>query len=342
MSPLLRLPLCAAFALFVAAPNAAIVAPAQAQIGISVSVGIAPPLLPVYAQPPIPGPGYIWTPGYWAWNGAGYYWVPGAWVLPPRIGVLWTPGYWGWSGGAYVFNPGYWGPTVGFYGGINYGFGYGGSGFAGGYWNNGAYNYNTAVTNVGNTHIGNTYNAPVTVNRTTNISNVSYNGQGGTTATPTPQQAAYAQQQHIPATAAQVQHQQAASNNPALSYAKNKGTPPIGATPRPGAFQGPGVTAAKPAAPLNAPANRNASAPGAKTSVVKTEPAPQVVKPGGQNPKAQGGPNAAHPEERPVQHAGPGPAGPHAVAVLGPHPGPRPPPGPHPAPHPQPQNRKHP
>jgi len=75
------------------------------------------------------------------------------------------------------------GPTVGFYGGINYGFGYGGVGFSGGYWNNGAFSYNTAVTNLSNTHIGNTYNAPVTINRTTNVTrNVSYNGgQGGTT-----------------------------------------------------------------------------------------------------------------------------------------------------------------
>src|SRR5262249_10222656 len=95
-----------------------------AQIGVSVSV--APPVLPVYGQPPIPGPGYLWTPGYWAWGPPGYYWVPGTWALPPRVGLLWTPGYWGWGGAGFVFHTGFWGPTVGFYGGINYGFGYGG------------------------------------------------------------------------------------------------------------------------------------------------------------------------------------------------------------------------
>ena len=53
---------------------------------------------------------------------------------PPRAGVLWTPGYWGFAGGVYAWHAGYWGPHVGFYGGINYGFGYGGVGFVGGEW----------------------------------------------------------------------------------------------------------------------------------------------------------------------------------------------------------------
>ena len=110
-------------------------------MGIGLSITIAPPLLLVYAQPPIPAPGYIWTPGYWAYGPYGYFWVPGTWVQPPAVGLLWTPGYWDWSNGVYVFNQGYWGPHVG-YGGINYGFGYGGVGYQGGYWNNGAFNNN--------------------------------------------------------------------------------------------------------------------------------------------------------------------------------------------------------
>src|SRR6266436_4850880 len=65
---------------------------ASAQVAISVT--IAPPELPVYEQPICPGDGYIWTPGYWAWDGddEDYYWVPGTWVIAPRIGYLWTPG----------------------------------------------------------------------------------------------------------------------------------------------------------------------------------------------------------------------------------------------------------
>ena len=64
---------------------------AYAQVGISVT--FAPPELPVYEQPLIPGEGYIWTPGYWAWSDddGDYYWVPGTWVMAPEPGLLWTP-----------------------------------------------------------------------------------------------------------------------------------------------------------------------------------------------------------------------------------------------------------
>jgi hypothetical protein len=303
-----------------AAPIVAFTQPARAQIGVSVS--IAPPALPVYAQPPIPGPGYIWTPGYWAWNGTGYYWVPGTWVQPPTVGVLWTPGYWGWSGGAFGWNAGFWGASVGFYGGINYGFGYGGAGYSGGYWNNGAFNYNTGANNIGNTHIGNTYNGPVTINRTTNISNVSYNGgQGGTAATPTAAQQAYASQQHIPPTQAQVEHQQTASNNPALSYANNKGVPPIGATSKPGEFQGAGVTSA------------TAAGKGPAGQTVGTSP---NKGPTGQNLGAS--PNKAPPAPHVEEHAAPHPAtAPHPAPV--PHPAAAPHPVPHPVPHVAPRPR---
>ena len=119
-----------------------------ASIAVGVSVGIAPPPIPVYAQPVCPGPGYLWTPGYWAYDPAGgYYWVPGTWVMAPAPGLLWTPGYWGWGGAAFVWHAGCWGSHVGFYGGINYGFGYLGVGFVGGEWRGGTFFYNRAVTN---------------------------------------------------------------------------------------------------------------------------------------------------------------------------------------------------
>ena len=84
-------------------------AASYAQVGISVT--FAPPELPVYEQPLIPGEGYIWTPGYWAWSDddGDYYWVPGTWVMAPEVGFLWTPLYWAWDNGAYVFYDGYWG-----------------------------------------------------------------------------------------------------------------------------------------------------------------------------------------------------------------------------------------
>ena len=65
---------------------------ANAEVALGISVNFAPPELPVYVQPEIPAPGYLWTPGYWAWAPDGYYWVPGTWVLPPAVGLLWTPG----------------------------------------------------------------------------------------------------------------------------------------------------------------------------------------------------------------------------------------------------------
>ncbi len=123
-----------------------------AQVSVGVAITMAPPELPVYEQPLCPQANYMWTPGYWAWGGPdGYYWVPGTWLMAPAVGLLWTPGYWGWNNGGYAFNTGYWGPQVGFYGGVNYGYGYGGVGFGGGRWNGGNFNYNTAVMRVNTT-----------------------------------------------------------------------------------------------------------------------------------------------------------------------------------------------
>lgn len=99
----------------------------QSPMEAGISTAEAPPALRDETPPPPPDDGYVWAPGYWAWGG-GYYWVPGAWVLPPRGGLRWTPGYWAFARAGYVFHPGYWAPRVGFYGGINYGFGYAGAG----------------------------------------------------------------------------------------------------------------------------------------------------------------------------------------------------------------------
>ena len=158
---------------------------------VAITVSFGPPVLPVYAQPISPGPGYYWVPGYWAWSPDydDYYWVPGTWVMPPAIGVLWTPGYWAFSAGRYTWVPGYWGPTVGFYGGINYGFGYPGDGYYGGQWRGRDFYYNRSVNNVNITNIHNVYNQTV-VNNTT-VNRVSYNGgPGGVQARPTSAQMA--------------------------------------------------------------------------------------------------------------------------------------------------------
>jgi hypothetical protein len=129
---------------------------------INVAIRIGPPALPVYEQPVCPGDGYLWTPGYWGYadDASDYYWVPGTWVMSPEIGFLWTPAYWGWGGDGFVFYDGYWGPNVGFYGGINYGFGYFGVGFEGGRWENGQFFYNRSVSNVNMSNSRNVYDTP--------------------------------------------------------------------------------------------------------------------------------------------------------------------------------------
>jgi hypothetical protein len=109
---------------------------------------VAPPPLPEEDQPPLSEDGSLWTPGYWYWRDQGYFWTPGAWVRPPRVGVLWTPAYWASAGTVFIFHPGYWGSNVGFYGGVNYGYGYFGKGYTGGHWIGNSFAYNSAVNHV--------------------------------------------------------------------------------------------------------------------------------------------------------------------------------------------------
>jgi len=195
-----------------------------ATAGVDVSITVAPPALPVYAQPPIPGDGYIWTPGYWAYGPAGYYWVPGVWVRPPRAGVLWTPGYWGFEAGIYGWHAGYWGPHVGFYGGINYGFGYGGVGFGGGAWRGGVFAYNTAVWNVNTAVVRNVYVDRTVVNNVV-VNRASFNGAGGIVRRPNAQEQGWAREQHFQATSEQFSHEHVAGQDRNQFYSANHGRP---------------------------------------------------------------------------------------------------------------------
>ncbi len=280
---------------------------ARALVGVSIT--IAPPALPVYVQPPVPAPGYLWTPGYWAFSESDndYYWVPGTWVAPPQVGFLWTPGYWAASGGGFVWNAGYWGPEVGFYGGVNYGFGYVGTGFVGGHWDNGQYFYNRAAANVSDTHITNVYNTTV-VNNT--VSNVSYNGgSGGTTARPTAHEVAVAHESHVAPTPAQVQQQHAASTNRQLFASVNHGRPAIAATQKAGAMSGPGVVSARNAAqvPRNEPQPPADRAPAPQRNEAHPAPAPSAPRPKAAPPGARpdAAPNRRTAPPRPGEGAAP-------------------------------------
>lgn len=212
----------------VAALLCVVPAPSFAAAFIGVSVNIGPPALPVYVQPPCPVAGELWTPGYWGWGPGGYYWVPGTWVAPPAPGLLWTPGYWGRGAAYYAWHPGYWGPHIGFYGGVNYGFGYFGAGYVGGGWFGNVFRYNTAVTNVNTTVVRNVYvNKTVVVNNyNTTVNRVSYNGgPGGVKAQPTAEEQAAAQERQAGLSAAQRRHVNLASRDRNLLASVNNGHP---------------------------------------------------------------------------------------------------------------------
>jgi hypothetical protein len=238
----------------------AMAVPSRADAQLYVSV-IAPPALQISVQPQLSNPNYIWTPGFWAYGSGGYYWVAGNWVQAPRAGLLWTPGYWAWSQNRYAFNQGYWGASVGFYGGINYGFGYFGNGYSGGRWEGSAFRYNTAVSRVDTTVIRNVYvDKSVTING--NGNRVSYNGgTGGVRSSPDAAQTAAAHQEHVAATDAQRQRTVAAASDRSNF-----------ATPTKPAAKPAEKPAAKPAAkPAEKPAAKPAEKPAEKPAAKPAE-----------------------------------------------------------------------
>ncbi len=190
-----------------------------------------PPPLPEYEQPPCPGDGYIWTPGYWANGSNGYFWTPGAWTLAPFTGALWTPGYWSFNQGRYGFHNGYWGRYIGYYGNVNYGHGYTGRGFQGGYWDNDRFRYNRSVNNINTTNVTNVYNRTVVNNVTT--TRVSYVGGNGIQARPTVAEIAAARAPHVPPMTSQIQEQRQAATNRAQFARVNQGHPEVMVAARP-------------------------------------------------------------------------------------------------------------
>ena len=207
---------------------AATIIPATSFGGVFISVNFAPPVLPVYDQPLCPEEGWIWTPGYWAYDQDGYFWVPGTWVPAPYEGALWTPPYWGWDNNLYVFHPGYWGLHVGYYGGVNYGFGYMGVGFVGGIWRGHNFVYNTAVMHVDQRRVHNVYVDRDVVRRYTieNDRRVSFSGgRDGIHHDPRPEERYADRDRHVEETQFQHSHENAARSDKSF-YARNNGGRP--------------------------------------------------------------------------------------------------------------------
>jgi hypothetical protein len=280
-----------------------------------------PPPLPEYSQPPCPGENYIWTPGYWAYS-SGYYWVPGVWVTAPWVGALWTPPWWGFENNVYIWHAGYWGPHIGFYGGIDYGFGYTGRGYYGAYWHDNTVFYNRTVTNVNVSVVRNVYNYSAPNYRPNYIS---YNGgRGGIEARPTPQELAVARDPRTPAVAAQVQHVRAASGDRAQFAAVNHD--------RPAAL----VVAAPLATSYKGPAARPPEAAVRAAARPATQPRPQV-----QANERPGAPPATEPQRGQAERFTPPPPQPQVRNEPIPRPTPqqRPEVRNEPAPRPAPQQR---
>jgi hypothetical protein len=208
--------------------------------------------------------------------------------------------------GAYIWHVGYWGPHIGFYGGINYGFGYIGVGYFGGFWAHGAFHYNAAVNNVRNVHV--TVYRQTTVNninitRNVNVTRASFNGgRGGIAARPMPQEEAAARDPHVAATPLQQHHETMARGRPALRASVNHGRPAVAATARPAAFTGRGVVRAQGARPYH-PQGRQQPHP--QGQHVRTAAAPHGPGPGQHGPqhpqRPQKGPEHDHEGQHPPQ-----------------------------------------
>jgi hypothetical protein len=269
-----------------------------------------PPPLPSYSQPECPGENDLWTPGYWAYSPSGYYWVPGTWVAAPYVGALWTPPYWDYDQGRYRMHSGYWGRYVGFYGGVNYGFGYTGRGYSGGYWQDGSFAYNRAAVNVNTRVVRNVYERSV-VNYTP-VNRISYNGgQGGLNVRPVAAEEAAYRARRMQALPVQVQQSREASANRAQFASENRGRPAIAAgQPVAGAE---GKRFGREAAPVNAIPQQQRGEFGPNNvrpaQPLNLQPAPQQQRAAEQFPQGRQGvanrqePQQMRPEPRPVPMA---------------------------------------
>ena len=81
-------------------------APSFAQVGVGIYIHRTPPPLRVETPPPSPGPDYVWTEGYWNWDGGRYVWIGGRWNRRPYEGAYWIHPHYdrGWQ-----YHEGHWG-----------------------------------------------------------------------------------------------------------------------------------------------------------------------------------------------------------------------------------------
>jgi hypothetical protein len=86
--------------------------PSMAQ-NVELYIGSAPPA-PLYERAPAVRRGYVWSPGYWAWNGHRHQWVTGSYIVE-RPGYVYAPPAWQQRGGRWYMQQGGWAPHGGGY-----------------------------------------------------------------------------------------------------------------------------------------------------------------------------------------------------------------------------------
>ena len=73
-----------------------------------VFVRVGPPAPVVEARVVAPGAGWVWVPGYYAWDGVAYVWTPGSWRLPPSGRRVWVAPHWQQERRGWFFVEGHW------------------------------------------------------------------------------------------------------------------------------------------------------------------------------------------------------------------------------------------
>ncbi len=81
---------------------------AHAQVTFGIRLGQPPPPLRYEARPHAPGPGYVWSEGYWEPFQGRYRWDQGYWNRPPFEGAFYVHPHWDHYPDGWHMHEGYW------------------------------------------------------------------------------------------------------------------------------------------------------------------------------------------------------------------------------------------
>ncbi|MFA5940495.1 MAG: YXWGXW repeat-containing protein [Sinimarinibacterium sp.] len=75
---------------------------------LKIIVDTAPPAAKKSAPPTASKVGYVWSSGYWNWNGSAYVWTEGSWVAVVEPAKKWVEPTWTQQGTKWYFTAGHW------------------------------------------------------------------------------------------------------------------------------------------------------------------------------------------------------------------------------------------